>query len=64
MLTCEQCGNSIVEGGEFILKGKKNEPERMICQGCAAAAENAIESENRDIRSTNLKDSFLFIKEY
>jgi hypothetical protein len=49
MLTCEQCGNSIVEGGEFILKGKKNNPERMICQGCAAAAENAIESETRDI---------------
>jgi len=49
MLTCEQCGNSIVEGGEFILKGKKDDPERKICQGCAAAAEEAIDSETRDV---------------
>jgi len=49
MLTCEQCGNSIVEGSEFIIKGKGDKPDRMICQGCASAAEEAIDSETRDI---------------
>jgi hypothetical protein len=49
MLTCEQCGTSIVEGGEFILKGKKDDPDRVICQGCATAAEDVIEAETRDI---------------
>jgi hypothetical protein len=49
MLTCEQCGTSIVEGGEFILKGKKDDPDKMICQRCATAAEDVIEAETRDI---------------
>lgn len=49
MLTCEQCGNSIVEGGEFVLKGKKDDPDRIICQVCATVAENEIEAETRDI---------------
>jgi hypothetical protein len=49
MLTCELCGNSIVEGGEFILKGKKDDPDRKICQACATAAEDAIDAETRDI---------------
>jgi cation transport ATPase len=49
MLTCEQCGNSIVEGGEFVLKGKRDNPDRTICQVCATVAENEIEAETRDI---------------
>jgi hypothetical protein len=49
MLTCEQCGNSIVEGGEFVLKGKRDDPDRMICQLCATVAENEIEADTRDI---------------
>jgi hypothetical protein len=49
MLTCEQCGNSIVEGGEFVLKGKRDDPDRMICQVCATVAEDEIEADTRDI---------------
>jgi hypothetical protein len=49
MLTCEQCGNSIVEGGEFVLTGKRDDPDRTICQSCATVAENEIEADTRDI---------------
>ena len=49
MLTCEQCGNSIVEGSEFIIKGKGDNPDRTLCQGCATAAEDVTEAETRDI---------------
>lgn len=49
MLTCEQCGNSIVEGGEFLLKGKRDDPDRTICQLCATVVENEIEADTRDI---------------
>jgi hypothetical protein len=49
MKTCDQCGTSIIEGSEFILGGKKEDPERVLCQTCAVAAEDAIDAETRDV---------------
>ena len=50
MKTCEQCSASILEGSEFILAAaKKEDPDRLICQSCAATLENAIDGETRDI---------------
>jgi len=49
MKSCEQCGNSILEGSEFLLEGKKDEAAKVLCQSCAHAAENAAEAETKDI---------------
>ena len=49
MKTCDQCGASLLEGSEFVLAGKKEDPQRVICQSCAVAAEDAIDAETRDV---------------